>query len=347
MAERVKPSIFKALKPVLIIQHTPYEHAAALGRALQALGIPTQILHPFQREPFPELDDIAGVISLGGPMGANDESEHPWIFSEIKFLQNTVKKELPTVGICLGGQLIARALGGYVERHHTPEVGWHAVEILESGVRDRVLSGVAHQAKDLVPSHPRLYQWHFDTFHLPEGAELLASSSICERQAYKIGGKIYGFQFHPEADHQLLQEWLSIDGIKEELDEVRNSYGHQTIQTIEEQKQNALVGEFFSLSVTTGIADLFSLKDYCPSNEVLRSTIIDFHNLQSDVMVSFHRDVNLPSLTGKILTLFQNPGGDFVILKDESTLLWPLRLDQIRQIRQIQEIRQIKPTRKI
>lgn len=342
MENEKKHCIFKKLKPVLIIQHTPYEHAAALGRALQALGIPTFIIYPFRNEPFPSLETIAGIISLGGPMGANDERDHPWILAEIIFLQNAVKKALPTVGICLGGQLIARALGGYVEKHHTPEVGWHAVEILEKGIRDRVLSGVAHQAtkqallnntkENLVHSHPKLYQWHFDTFHLPNGAELLASSEFCERQAYKIGEKIYGFQFHPEADHQLLHEWLAIEGIEEEIHEVRNCYGNQTIQTIEEQKQSALAGEFFSLSVTTGIADLFSLKTYCPSNEVLRNAIADFHAKQLSVEVTFHRDVNMPLLYGKILTLFQNPGGDFVILKDEDSLLWPLRLDQIKKI---------------
>lgn len=341
MNEREKPCIFKKLKPVLIIQHTPYEHAAALGRALKTLGIPTYVFFPYRNEPFPELDTIAGIISLGGPMGANDEVDYPWIFSEIKFLQNAVKKQIPTVGICLGGQLIARALGGSVEKHHTPEIGWHSVEILENGIRDRVLAGVAHQAKkqsmlDNVENsghfRPKLYQWHFDTFHLPNGVELLASSEFCERQAYKIEEKIYGFQFHPEADRQLLHEWLAIDGIQEEIHEVRSCYGTQTIQTIEEQKQNACAGEFFSLSVTTGIADLFSLKAYCSSNEVLRKTITKFQEKQSSVEITFHRDVNMPSIYGKILTLFQNPGGDFVILKDEYTLLWPLRLDQIKKI---------------
>src|SRR4051812_10641272 len=97
-------------KPVLIVQHAPHEHPAAMLRALETQGIVSEWIHPYRGERYPGARQIAGMISLGGPMGANDEAAHPWIRDEIDLLRRSAEAGLPTIGICLGGQMLARAL---------------------------------------------------------------------------------------------------------------------------------------------------------------------------------------------------------------------------------------------
>ena len=106
----------KQPKLVLIVQHAEHEHPAAVRRALESQSIRTHWIHPYRGDAFPDVSEISGMISLGGAMGANDEAEHPWIKAECALLKKSVESGLPTVGICLGGQLMARALGGRVER---------------------------------------------------------------------------------------------------------------------------------------------------------------------------------------------------------------------------------------
>src|SRR5436190_997012 len=115
-------------KAVLILQHIDYGNAAILERSLKSQGIPTFVRHLYEGDALPPVDDrLGGVIAMGGPMSANDVAEHPWIELECAFLKSCVDAGLPVIGICLGAQLICRALGGRVERNPTAEVGWYPV----------------------------------------------------------------------------------------------------------------------------------------------------------------------------------------------------------------------------
>lgn len=317
-------------RPVLIIQHTPYEHAAAIRRALESQGVQTRVLHPYLGEAYPTVDAIRGVISLGGPMGANDHIEHSWIEAECALLREAVEQRLPIAGICLGAQLLARALGSRVEKNHRPEIGWHTVILNEAGMLDRILGTSG--------SLPLVYHWHFDTFHLPKEAVLLGQSRHCERQAFRIGDNVYGFQFHPEADHQLIGEWLAEDDIDEQIEFAMENHGSDTVQDRRTQREMAFEGEKASLRIVAGIGQLFQLLPYQPSRQPSlndwRPQLGPWIQEKSELEVTFEgSDRRERALRGVLLGSFSIPDGEFLILKEETSLLWPLRLDYVLSIR--------------
>ena len=126
------------LRPILLIQHAPHEHPAALRRAMATQGIPVRWIHPYRGDSYPSIEEIGGIISLGGPMSSNDERENPWIGSEIRLLQEALRRKLPILGICLGGQLLARALGKRVFTNPVAEVGWFPLDLTAAGRGDRI-----------------------------------------------------------------------------------------------------------------------------------------------------------------------------------------------------------------
>ncbi len=332
-------------RPVLIIQHTEYEHAAAIRRALESQGIETRVLHPYRGEAYPDVASIRGIISLGGPMGANDHCDHSWIEAECTLLREAVINELPIAGICLGAQLLARALGGRVEKNNRPEIGWHTVILNEAGSLDRILGTAG--------AIPLVYHWHFDTFHLPESAVLLGRSRHCERQAFRIGDRIYGFQFHPEADHQLIGEWLAEDDIDDQIERAIKTHGADTVQDRRTQRELAFEGEKASLRIVAGIGQLFKILPYQPSDHprvndwrpMLGQWIQDKVSLEITFEGSDRRE---RALRGLILGSFSIPDGEFLIMKEETSLLWPLRLDYVLSIQALGErVQSKRPTRKI
>lgn len=312
-------------KPVLIIQHAQHEHPAAIRRALESQGIQTWWLHPYRGESFPEPREISGLISLGGPMGANDEDRHPWIIPEIELIRRCVEAGMPVAGICLGGQMMARAMGGKVERNHTAEVGWFPIEVLPEGRKDPIVGAAG--------GNPTVYHWHGDTFHLPPDAVLLARSQACPRQAYRIGERAYGFQFHPEADHQLVDEWLSIAGVEDEVVAEQEKHGTKTVQDVKTQLNIAPKGEKASIKITAGIGALF--RRHPPSEEPCldRAYFEALATHRTLLVIEFegsHR--KRVRLRGQIATLLTIPAGSFVIFREENTLLWPIRLEDIRKV---------------
>jgi GMP synthase-like glutamine amidotransferase len=321
-------------KPILIIQHAEFEHPAALRRALQSQGLGTYWLHPYRGEAYPESHEIAGIISLGGPMGANDEEEFPWIRQEISLMQRVFDRELPMVGICLGGQMMARALGGRVERNPLVEVGWFPIELNEVGQEDPIVGAAG--------ANPTVYHWHGDTFYPPKEATHLGRSMACERQVYRINDKTYGFQFHPEADHQLVLEWLEIDGVADELLLVQKNYGSQTVQDAVTQRNHALKGEKGSLKITAAIGSLFRQKQDRKISKALRDRVLSWATHRTEVFLDFHdwqdpkgarRSKKVSRLRGRISTLLTIPSGEYVIFEEEpSTLLWPIRLGDILKL---------------
>jgi GMP synthase (glutamine-hydrolysing) len=330
-AHRAKRSTRSLAKlPVLIVQHAPHEHPAAVRRALESQGISTHWIHPYRGEHYPGVDEIAGMISLGGPMGANDEGEFPWIKEEIELLRQSVESDLPTVGICLGGQMLAKALGGKVENNHTHEVGWFSVEVNADGLRDPVIGAAG--------SHPVVYHWHGDTFHLPPGAVLLAKSSACDRQAYRYGNNAYGFQFHPEADHQLVLEWLAIEGVEDEIHATRRSHGFATVQDAATQREEASRGEKGSLKITAAIGSLFRTKKFKPVSGPAMGRILGWIERETLLSLEFKGSLGKPAhITGRILHVLAIAAGEFVIFQEETTLLWPIRTCDITDLTPIEQ----------
>lgn len=233
-----------------MIQHTPWDRPAALGRALAEVGIVTRVLRADLGEPFPAVDDLMGLVSLGGSMSANDEALHPWITSELRLLSWVLDRGIPTVGICLGAQLIARSLGCSVRRNARPELGWHEVRLNPAGLSDRLVSAAGER--------PRVYHWHYDRFELPKQGTLLGSSDACDNQIFRLGEKAYGFQFHPEADAEVMREWLRAEGSEEEILRALEEHGGASVQSPSAQLAQAGEAEKASLRLSAAIARFFS-----------------------------------------------------------------------------------------
>jgi GMP synthase-like glutamine amidotransferase len=311
-------------KPVLLIQHSPFEHPAAVKRALDSQCLKTLWLHPYRGDSLPSAHETSGIISFGGPMGANDDGEHPWISDECRLLREAVDLEIPLVGICLGAQILARALGAEVIRAPQAEVGWHKIELTTEGTSDRILGPIGSGAL--------VYQWHYDTFFLPKAATLLAQSDACPRQAYRLHDKAYAFQFHPEADHQLVGEWLAGNGVETEIQNCISIYGETTVQPIEVQKNNAAVGEVSNLRITTAITQLFNQQSYNPQNKSLEDSLNSWAAHQTVLCLEIDHILGALQLKGTISTLLHLADGSFLIFKEESGLLWPIRLDYVKKI---------------
>lgn len=185
---------------IIELRHVEPEGPAAYLPALERFGEVTTVR--LWTDPLPGPDGWDVAIVMGGPMGANDGGTVPWIDAEIRFVQALLAHDVPIWGVCLGAQLLAAALGARVWTGRRPEVGVLDIGLTAAGRRDPVLG-------DLPAAFPALH-WHGDSFDLPEGAELLASSAAYPHQLFRAG-RCYGVQFHLEVDAPLARQWLDID----------------------------------------------------------------------------------------------------------------------------------------
>jgi GMP synthase (glutamine-hydrolysing) len=182
---------------LLAIQHVPWETPHRILDACGGLDVHT--VKPLADQALPVHDEVAGVVVMGGPMNVDDVDRHPGLAVEREWLAEAVARDLPVLGICLGAQLLARALGAEVRAGEAPELGYGPVEILEP--EDPILGALALSTTVL--------HWHVDVFDLPDGAAHLARSAQNEVQAFRHGNA-WGVLFHPESDFALLEAWLAV-----------------------------------------------------------------------------------------------------------------------------------------
>jgi GMP synthase (glutamine-hydrolysing) len=140
------------------------------------------------------------VMVFGGAMHPDQDAEHPWLTNELAFIEQGLARGVPTLGVCLGSQLIARATGAWVGPAGTAEVGWFSVDVSDDGAADPVLG--------VLPPRVDAFQWHYYTFELPDGAVELARSATA-RQAFRLGDRTWAIQFHAEVDGHMLDSWLA------------------------------------------------------------------------------------------------------------------------------------------
>ncbi len=188
---------------VMVFQHVAAEPLGTLDALLRARGHRIRFIN-FHHEPdaVPNLDRYRGLIVLGGPMNVEDRHRLTYLQVELQAIRQAVAAGKPVLGICLGAQLLAHALGGDVRHNGASEIGWHSVQITDAGAQDPVFSPLRHLQK--------VFQWHSYTFGLPEGAQLLATGEVCKHQAFRYGENAYGFQFHLEVDAPLVYRWLDL-----------------------------------------------------------------------------------------------------------------------------------------
>jgi len=197
---------------LLVLQHIACEPPAAYEDELNARGVGLARVEIDEGDPLPDWRDFAGIIVMGGPMGAYEEGAHPWIAAEKRLIAEAARADVPVWGVCLGAQLLAASLGAAVYPGSEPEIGVLDVKLTGDAARDPVF-------RDAPPSFPSL-QWHGDTFDLPDGATLLASSPAYRSQAF-VYGRAYGLQFHLEVTPELAAEWGRVPAYAESLERVR------------------------------------------------------------------------------------------------------------------------------
>lgn len=184
---------------LVVFQHLKTENPGRLGETLGNFGHRLKVIELFNGQSVPsDLDDIDGIVSLGGPMNVDQQDQHPWMVEEMNLIAQAHSVDIPIVGICLGSQLIATALGGEVGAMDVPEVGWAQVKEAFAGQIDPVLSGLPWVS----------WQCHMhgqQVQKLPAGGAVLSGSQACKIQAFKVGLTTFGFQYHFEWTRQVIQ----------------------------------------------------------------------------------------------------------------------------------------------
>jgi GMP synthase-like glutamine amidotransferase len=198
-------------RPWIVVQHTATEGPGLLAGVFADAGINFRVIRLDLEDLLPAPAEAKGVVVMGGPMGVHDTVDYPWLKSERRWLATTVATGLPVLGVCLGAQLLAAALGAEVTTGPAPEIGIGEVVLNAEGTADPVLGP---EGNGLPVVH-----WHGDTFSVPDGAVALASSDRYENQAFRFGDRVYGLQFHLEVDDEVAKGWrpdlppgISLDG---------------------------------------------------------------------------------------------------------------------------------------
>ncbi len=178
-----------------IIEHAPYERAAAIGEWACARGHEVRLVDAPAGE-FPRPEEYDFLVVMGGPMSANDDASLGWLAAEKRAVRAGIDTGKRVLGVCLGGQIVASVLGAAVTRNPEPEIGWFPVKLNNAARESRVFGALP---ESFISGH-----WHGDTFAVPDGAVAMASSEACANQAFEFDeGRVVGLQFH--------LEWFSVD----------------------------------------------------------------------------------------------------------------------------------------
>lgn len=172
---------------VRVFQHAPFEDLGSIRFWLDERGAEISYTRFFAGDSAPVLGDCDMLIAMGGPMSVNDEADWLWLKDEKLAVRDAIARDVPVLGVCLGAQLIASALGARVYPNAVKEIGWFPIR------------ATAHSESSFsFPSECTVFHWHGETFDLPEGATPLARSEACELQAFQVKRNVIGLQFHPE-----------------------------------------------------------------------------------------------------------------------------------------------------
>jgi GMP synthase (glutamine-hydrolysing) len=205
------------MKKLLVLQHVAHELLGTLNPLLKRAGFRIRYVN-FARHPDaqPNLDGYDGLIVLGGPMSVNDSNRLPHLGTELKLIEEAMRRDIPILGICLGAQLIAKTLGAAVYQNPEKEIGWYDVSPTTDASSDPLLTPLQKTEK--------IFQWHGETFDIPNSTRHLAFSSLCANQAFRYGTNVYGFQFHMEVDEPMIHRWLKVPENQKEISTLRGDH---------------------------------------------------------------------------------------------------------------------------
>jgi len=210
------------------LQHVPFEGLGSIEAWLQNAGYEISNTQFFNSVTLPAIDEIDLLVVMGGPMSINDESEHPWLVEEKKFINSIVEAGKPVLGICLGAQLIANSMGGKVFSNSEKEIGWFPVQAINHDV----------PTVFRFPKEIEVFHWHGETFSLPAGAVQIARSKGCNNQAFQIGSNVIGLQFHLETTPESAQ--AIVENCRDELVEGMYIQSEAEILSASEERYSSI-----------------------------------------------------------------------------------------------------------
>ena len=200
----------EAKAEIIVLQHAACEALGTIEEALLVKGLRTRFVRPFAGKPIPdEVHGAKGLIVMGGPMGVYEQERYPYLRDELRLIERAATTNKPVLGVCLGSQLLAHALGGKVSKQTQKEIGWYPVRLTDEAVIDPLWADV--------PREFTAFHWHGDVFSLPLGAKPLASSALTEQQAFRYGARAYGLLFHLEVTRPHIDGM--VETFRQELEE--------------------------------------------------------------------------------------------------------------------------------
>jgi GMP synthase-like glutamine amidotransferase len=189
---------------VHVLQHVPFEGLGSIGAWLDEQAAHVTTTRLFAGDPLPDAKNVDLLLAMGGPMSVNDEAEFPWLIDEKRFIREAITAGSPILGVCLGAQLVANALGARVYPNTVKEIGWFPIQAVS-----------APEWAFPFPLECLAFHWHGETFDLPDGAVRLARSEACENQAFQLGRRAVGLQFHLETTPETIR--LLVENCRGEL----------------------------------------------------------------------------------------------------------------------------------
>jgi GMP synthase (glutamine-hydrolysing) len=196
---------------VLVLQHISCEHPGVFSEVMRERNVDQVPVELDEGEALPDWREFDAVLAMGGPMGAGEDADHAWLGPEKQLVRDAVEGGRAFLGVCLGVQLLAAALGARVYAAEQAEVGLLPVELTAEGQQDPLFAGLDDSLVSL--------QWHGDTFDLPSEATLLARSRQVPNQAFRAGERAYGVQFHLEVTGEMAHEWAEVPAYRRSLAE--------------------------------------------------------------------------------------------------------------------------------
>jgi len=211
------------MRKVLVFQHVAHKILGTLNPILKEHGLRMRYVN-FERNPEeePTLEKYNGLIILGGHMGVYEAEKYTHIKTEIKLIEEALRRNIPILGICLGSQMLAHVLGAEVRKSEEKEIGWYDISLTKEGLVDPLFNHFNPEQK--------VFQLHGDTFDVPKSAVHLASSELCTGQAFRYGDKVYGIQFHLEVDQPMIHRWLENHRNQHEIETSNGKFSMEQIR---------------------------------------------------------------------------------------------------------------------
>ena len=214
---------------VLIIKNIITEGPGTIEDFLRKEDFSFKVVELSSGEVPPSLEDFNSLVIMGGPMGVYDIGQYPHLRIESRIIREAINRDMKVLGICLGAQMIAYCLGSDVYKGPEEEIGWQHIELAGDGIRDPFMKKLAiHPSVGDFWRKFKVFHWHGDTFEIPIGAMLLASSELYKNQAFRYKNNVYGFQFHIEVTKKMIKDWFEnrpeADSIVKETDGIYEEY---------------------------------------------------------------------------------------------------------------------------